>query len=340
MALGPTFSAVIATHRRPDLVLQAIRSVEEQTLPAHEIIVVVDGGADDTAARVRAAHPTAVVLEQSNLGPSVAHNTGVAHATCEWVCFLDDDDLWHRDKLRLTAEHLEAHPDCRAVRNPVWFFTNRADGPAGGFGFARDFVADSLEAAHAAADADEPDRDGYDYLLIDGQSFGRLLERNRGVLSSSVVHRQTLIRAGGFSPMQTCGDDWTMFVNVARLTEWHTIRRRLGFTRLHGGQNTADASNSVYILSGQINAWLAGRPLPGRSGLDESIRKLAGYGPIYRGAIQSYFWSALRNRQWRVAHTIRRQAGLLLPRFRDRLYVHLPPPLTWRAERYLLGMHR
>ncbi len=334
------FSVVIATHRRPDYALQAIQSVERQTHPAHEIIVVVDGGSDDTAARVRAAHPAAVVVEQENLGPSVAHNTGVAAATGEWVCFLDDDDLWHREKLEATAAYLADHPGCRAVRNPVWFFTDRADGPASGFGFRRDFVADSLEAAHAAADADDPSRDGYGYLLIDGESFPRLLERNRGVLSASVVHRETLIRAGGFSPMQTCGDDWTMFVNVARLAEWHTIRRRLGFTRLHGGQNTADASNAVYILSGQINAWLAGRPMPGRAGLDDATKELARYGPVYRGAIQSYLWSALKNRQWRVARTIRRQAGLLLPRLRDRLYVLVPPGVTWRVERYFFGMHR
>ena len=335
----PSFSVVIASYNRRAMLLEAIRSVKRQTLAAREVIVVLDGSTDDSAAAVRAEHPDVTLFEQPNLGPGIAHNTGVALAGGDWVCLLDDDDLWHRDKLQATADYLREHPGCLAVRNPVWFF-GAADSAAGEFGFRRDFVAETLEQCERAAESADPRRNSFEYLLIEGDSFDRLLRLNSGVLSSTCVERRTLIRAGGFCPMQTTGDDWTMFLNVARLAEWHTIPRRLGFTRLHAGQTTGDPASVVPILATHVNAWLAGRPRPTREGLAETRRRLAGLGPHYRAVFQSYIWQAIRRRRFGTGRLLLRLSGALLPRRRDRLYTLLPPPITWRFERYFLGMHK
>lgn len=337
---NPRFSVVIATHNRRDYVLETVRGVMEQTYPAHEIIVVVDGDRDNTAAAMREKYPDVVVFEQPNLGRSVARNTGISLATGDWVCFIDDDDLWHREKLQRTAEHIAAHPDAQAITNPVWFFSETEDGPTAGFGFVRDFVAKNLEECHRATENREASKNSWDYLKIHGQSYRLLLERNRGVMSASVVRKDTIIRGGCFCPMQAYGDDWTMFVNVARLTEWHTLPMALGFTRLHKTQSTFEVFNAMFTLSGMVNAWYGGRPMPDRLAAMEMIRELKKYGPIYREAVQDCFWSAIRKRQFRVAMMIRSAGSLLLPRVWDRIYMLLPPPLTWRWEYYFLGMHR
>src|SRR4051794_7421217 len=103
------FSVIISTMNRRDLVLEAIASVLQQRHPAHEIIVVIDGGSDDTANVVRRCHPNIIVIEQENRGLPAARNAGIAAATGNWLGFLDDDDLWHRDKLKISAEYLEQH---------------------------------------------------------------------------------------------------------------------------------------------------------------------------------------------------------------------------------------
>lgn len=340
MQADPKFSAIIATYNRKGYLLQAVQSVVEQTYPAHEIIVAVDGSTDGSADAVRERFPQVEVIEQPNLGRSVARNTGVAAATGEWVCFLDDDDMWHREKLAKTRDYLSENSDCRAVNNPVWFFSDAEDGPEGAFGMTRDFAARDLEECHRKAESIRFPRNEQSHLEIKGNSFRLLLERNRGVISTSVVDRAAVLRAGGFPPMQTCGEDWALILNVARMCEWHTITERLGFTRLHETQDTRIGGNALKILNSLTAAWYGGRPLVQKAGQAETRRELESYSYEYKRLVQGFFWSALRCCDLRTAAAVRKFGWLLLPRLRDRLYATIPPQITWRLERHLLGMHR
>lgn len=60
-----------------------------------EVIVVVDGGSDDTAMYLRGlrTHCRLTVIEQANRGPAGARNAGIKAATGDLVLFLDDDVL-------------------------------------------------------------------------------------------------------------------------------------------------------------------------------------------------------------------------------------------------------
>lgn len=332
-------SVVIATYNRSAYAQEAVRSVLAQTCPAHEVILVVDGSTDGTGEAVKRDFPEVQVVTQPNRGRSIARNTGVALATGDWVAFLDDDDLWHREKLAKTGEYLAAHPECRALNNPIWIFGGKAGHDYDSV-FQRDFVAETLEECHEAARHADPNRNGFEYLRVKGESYRRLLERARGVMSASVVHRETLIRAGCFSPMHACGEDWVMFLNVARLTEWHTLPERLGFSRMHAAQSTNDAGNALSTLATMINAWCGGRPMPHATRAASLFKELGEYGREYRSVVQNCLWSALRAGDLHSAGIIHALGRVLLPRRLDRCYACLPPPLTWRVERYLLGMHK
>ena len=332
-------SVVIATYNRDAYAQEAVRSVLAQTSPAAEVIVVVDGSTDGTAANIRERFPQVRVIEQPNLGRSVARNTGIAAATSRWIAFLDDDDLWHREKLEKTQNYLEKHPECRALNNPIWIFGGKTSHSYDSV-FKQDFVAETLEECHMAAEHADPDRNGFEYLSVKGESYRRLLERARGVMSASVVHRETLIRAGCFSPMHSCGEDWLMFINVARITEWHTLPERLGFSRIHIAQSTNDSGNALSTLATMINAWCGGRPMPHAVRGLSFFKELAQYGREYRSVVQNCLWRAIRAGDLRSASIIHALGRVLLPRRIDRCYACLPPPLTWRVERYLLGMHK
>ena len=334
------FSVVITTYNRCKYVLEAIESIQNQSYTAYEIIVVSDGSTDDTLQRIAEKFPSVITIDQPNLGPSIARNSGIEKATGEWVCFLDDDDLWHSEKLEATARYMVKNPDAMAINHPVWYFSETESGLTHYVGFKRDLVARDLEECHRLVLDGDPSSNSYDFLLIQGNSFKLLMEVNRGIFSASVVRRDIAIRAGGFSPMQRSGDDWTFFVNVARITEWHTISRRLGFTRLHATQSTNDCDNMVYILAGQVNAWYTGCPMPKPSGNLDFLPELKRYGAIYRVNVQAYFWTALATGQWRMASIIWTLGKLLLPNRKDRIYASIPPPITWRFEHHVLGRHK
>ncbi len=329
------FTVVIPTMNRQAMVAEALRSVVAQSYPAHEIIVVHDGGADGTVDAIKQDYAGVLVIDQANRGLPAARNAAIARATGEWIAFLDDDDLWHRDKLSRVAEFIEQHPDVRAINHPNWYFSDDEDGPQARLGLGRDFVATGYDACQEWADG-QPlhDEAAAARHRVTGDSYRLLLERNRGVISGSVVHRETLIEAGCFPVTWGWGEDWAMFLNVARFTEWHTLSYRLGFTRFHSTQmTTASLVPWMHSLSGFLDVWQTGRPMPYRVTEEQRVSLLAEYGPVYRRVVQGFIHGAVKHRQLGMAMRLYRLGSCLLPRWRDRLYVWLPTRVTWRWDR-------
>jgi glycosyltransferase involved in cell wall biosynthesis len=89
-------SIVIPTVNRRDSVLRTVRSALQQSFAAsgYEIVVVIDGPDDGTAAAMRsldAGSRLRVVELEKNRGPAAARNAGWQAATGALVIFLDDD---------------------------------------------------------------------------------------------------------------------------------------------------------------------------------------------------------------------------------------------------------
>jgi len=104
-------SAVIPAYNSEKTIGRAIDSVLQQSRPADEILVIDDGSTDRTAEIVHAYADRIRLIQQANAGVSVARNTGIAAAAGDWIAFLDADDEWLPDKLRLQAEHLARYPE-------------------------------------------------------------------------------------------------------------------------------------------------------------------------------------------------------------------------------------
>ncbi|MGQ0620475.1 MAG: glycosyltransferase family 2 protein [Panacagrimonas sp.] len=118
-ATPPLVTVIIATLNRAQLVPEAIKSVQAQTMSDFEIIVVDDGSSDGTSDVVRAiGDPRIRVLRhESRRGLSAGRNTGLREARGTWVGFLDDDDRWHPDKLE---RQLAVSEDCVGVVCGYW----------------------------------------------------------------------------------------------------------------------------------------------------------------------------------------------------------------------------
>lgn len=105
----PVVSVVVPIYNAATNLEQTLRSVQSQSLSNWELIVVDDGSSDGSVAIVLSLFgddPRLRLLRQSNAGVSIARNRGVAASRAPLIAFLDADDLWHPDKLRL---HVEFH---------------------------------------------------------------------------------------------------------------------------------------------------------------------------------------------------------------------------------------
>lgn len=94
---------------------QAIESIQEQTWPNTEIIIIDDGSTDGTADMVAQHYPDVCYRYQNNAGVGAARNHGIELATGEYIAFLDADDYWISDKLECQMRVFSEHPDVEMV---------------------------------------------------------------------------------------------------------------------------------------------------------------------------------------------------------------------------------
>lgn len=312
------FAVVIPTQRRRDMLAAAVESVLRQSYPAAEIVVVRDG----PEAEIPDFPPEANVrvLDRAKEGVAAARNAGIAATSAGWLCFLDDDDLWHPDRLRMIADYIAAHPDCMAAQAGWWSFAAQSIRDV-------DIVASTLDECLAQVSHVAP-RSKMDYLDITGRSFDLLLERNRSAISTVTVRRDVLEQSGGFPHGYTCAEDWVMAINVARYAEWHFCNQRLSFVRRHDSNNTiSNPTNGIVTIRAIRRIWFdTTRPVP-------LHRPLSSYAFDYRVLVQRTFWEALGRRDTAIAREALAVGFDLLPRWRDRCVVLVPLRVNFAVTR-------
>lgn len=103
---APTISVVICafTRDRLEVLGEAIESLRAQTLPPHEVVLVIDHNPELLAEAGELWPDLKIVANREKQGLSGARNTGVAAASGEVVAFLDDDAIPAPDWLERLAE--------------------------------------------------------------------------------------------------------------------------------------------------------------------------------------------------------------------------------------------
>ncbi|PWB59928.1 MAG: glycosyl transferase [Nitrosomonadales bacterium] len=105
--MATRFSVIIPAYNSASTLARAIDSVLGQNHPAQEIIVVDDGSSDETPAVAARYGAKVRYIRQDNAGVSAARNRGAHAASGDWLAFLDADDWYYPDRLKLHAEWIQ-----------------------------------------------------------------------------------------------------------------------------------------------------------------------------------------------------------------------------------------
>lgn len=95
-------SVVVPIYNRPVSSIHSIESALDQTYGNIEVIAVDDASDDETWKRINALEDDQLITirHETNRGGNAARNTGIKHASGEFLAFLDSDDTWHSEKIQ------------------------------------------------------------------------------------------------------------------------------------------------------------------------------------------------------------------------------------------------
>ncbi len=206
-------TAIIPVYNCAQYVTKAIDSVLAQTYPAHEIIVVDDGSTDGTRQALQPYMNSIVYVYQKNAGEPAARNTGIRHATGEYLAYLDADDLWLPDKLQLQMKYFAAHPECKVVYTDMMTFDSSG------------VLVQSVRASRGR-------------IYQSGKIFPYLFRETLFGSGSVVFRKDCCDIVGLFDERFLVGSDYEMWLRMARYFEFGYVDKPLLMYRQHSEMST------------------------------------------------------------------------------------------------------
>lgn len=137
----PRVTVIVPTYNGLRYLLPCLASLATQTYRDFAVLVVDDGGTDDTSAVLAREYPTVAVLRLArNSGLVRAQNAAIALCRSEFVALLNNDTEAEADWLARLVAAADARPDAWAVAGKLRLWDRRDVLHAAGDGFGADGV--------------------------------------------------------------------------------------------------------------------------------------------------------------------------------------------------------
>jgi len=113
-------SVIIPCYKCSTTITRAVQSVLKQSILPTEIILIDDCSPDngqtlaqlDELQKKYTEKVHIIVLQLAdNQGPASARNAGWEAASQSYIAFLDADDAWHSEKIKIQSQWMAEHPD-------------------------------------------------------------------------------------------------------------------------------------------------------------------------------------------------------------------------------------
>jgi glycosyltransferase involved in cell wall biosynthesis len=192
-------SVVIPTYNAASFLPEAIESVRRQTRSVDEIIIVDDGSTDNTEQVVHQLGPDITLIRQSNAGPAVARNLGIAAAKGKYIAFLDADDQWLPNKIERQMRIMERFPEVALIASDM------AETDAAG-----KIIVPSVLDRHGMLNFFS----GLGFNPVP-QAVARLVNKNFIPTGTVIAKKTALLEVGAFNASIRYGEDLELWVKLA-----------------------------------------------------------------------------------------------------------------------------
>jgi glycosyltransferase involved in cell wall biosynthesis len=234
----PIVSVVMASYNARRFLPDALASVFAQSYASWEIIVIDDGSTDGTEEIMQAYEGKVIYLRQPNRGPSAARNRGIEIARGRYLAFLDADDLWTPDKLRLQIDFMERHRDVGLVFADMEEFEGERI-------LCPSLLSRSLFAREMVSGQPIPDAER------------KLFVEDYIPTSTVLIRKECFLRAGFFDETLQFVEDRDLWLRVAGLFPIGVVRAIVGRKRVHAANLTKKSAEQT--LRARIRVWEKGR---------------------------------------------------------------------------------
>jgi len=254
---APLVSIILSYYNETRFIAEAVESAKSQTYKNIEVIVVDDGSTEQAHQHLLTI-PGIKIIRQANGGVSSARNRGFSESRGDFIIFLDHDD---RLMVNAVASHLEA----------------LQKKPGAGLIFAARRDIDE----HGTATAPP-------YICIPRRNyFHSFLEANPiHCPASAMVSREALDRVGGFDPNVEPGDDYDLYIRIARYFPVLRHSALVAEYRIHGSAVSQDGKKMYAATERVLNKVKATMQLTPR----EQKLVSAGYGRADAYCLGGHGW--------------------------------------------------
>jgi glycosyltransferase involved in cell wall biosynthesis/Tfp pilus assembly protein PilF len=239
---GPQVSVIIPTHNRPERLLQAVKSVLNQTYQDFEIMVVNDGGPDieHLLTPLNSKGNIVYLKHARNRERSAARNSGIKLARGKYLAYLDDDDLFYPDHLQTLVDFLETSDYQVAYTDAYRAHEKKVNG-------GYEVTSRDIPYSHDF----DPDR------LLVLNYFPNLC----------VMHEKSCLdRVGLFDETFAIHEDWDLWIRLSREYDFaHIAKTTCEFSWRQDGTSTTsqrpkDFLRTLEIIYAKYQEYVKGKP--------------------------------------------------------------------------------
>lgn len=110
--MNETVSIIVPVYNAEKYIVETMEHVVAQTYKDWELLLVVDGGGDDSARVIREYQESRgegrlrIMVNEENMGAARSRNRGLREAVGRYIAYVDADDLWMPKKLERQLQYM------------------------------------------------------------------------------------------------------------------------------------------------------------------------------------------------------------------------------------------